>query len=102
MKKEEILEMYCRATYNDVCNAPELSPIWYVVSPSGIRITGYPGDDGVFYFVEVIGYLSVRDWEGFFANAVLLVSIDYSYTQDGVRFALVGLQVPDGIRAMGQ
>ena len=94
MKKEEILKMYSSASYAEICDSPELLPGWYITSPSSIRITGYLGDDGLFYFVEVVGILRVRDWGEFFESPESVVSIDYGYTREGIRFALIGLRVP--------
>lgn len=55
------------------------------------NVSGFIGDDGLFYFVEVLGNLTfiAERW----LNDFEIVSTDYSKDSDGMRFVLIGARV---------
>ena len=91
MNKAEIREIYSKSSYYDFYHSPE-EPHSYVLTTSGVRITGYASEDGIFYFAEYLGGLPIRNWQAFFEGRYAVESIDYIYTKDGMRIGLIGLR----------
>ncbi len=90
MNKFDILKLYHNSTYCDFYHSPE-EPSVYITTGSGVRISGYNGDDGIFYFVNYSGTMETKKLESFFGNKYNIMSIDYTNTKDGLSVIMVGL-----------
>lgn len=94
MNKQEIMETYEKniMTQDDLLYSQTLLYNLY----NKFTVRGIVADDGIFYFTEYLGNLPVRDWNKELNGKYTVVSIDYGYTLDRIRFALIGVrgQIP--------